>query len=226
MNYNKPELSEELAKRYVLGVMSGRARRRFKHLMMLHQSLKDAVWQWEQCLSPMADAIEELPPSNNVWRGIVTRLGWKKQTPSLFQKFSNWLAVSATALLVITFGWFSSIPPKLETDNIAILQTDVKQVAWLIKDQAEHITIIAEQPPQATQEQDFELWMLPADGKAPISLGLLPKNGIVRISKAQLPKAVLASGLAVSLEPLGGSTTGAPTGPVILTAKWLNFKQV
>lgn len=67
---------------------------------------------------------------------------------------------------------------------------------------------------------DAELWVIPADGK-PVSLGVLPARG--RTLRAANPQvaALLVPGstLAISLEPLGGSRTGAPTGAVILTGK-------
>ena len=68
----------------------------------------------------------------------------------------------------------------------------------------------------APTPQAHELWLLPSDGAAPISLGVLDPQGDTR---RPLPADVAArltpgAGLAVSLEPAGGSPTGAPTGPI------------
>jgi anti-sigma-K factor RskA len=65
-----------------------------------------------------------------------------------------------------------------------------------------------------------ELWVIPADGK-PRSMGMVnaaaPGWGKV---PAQAISALSAGvTLAVTLEPVGGSPTGIPTGPVILTGK-------
>lgn len=63
-----------------------------------------------------------------------------------------------------------------------------------------------------------ELWVIPADGH-PRSLGVLPQDrpgwrtAPVVAGHALQPGATLA----VSLEPAGGSPTGSPTGPVILS---------
>ena len=72
----------------------------------------------------------------------------------------------------------------------------------------------------AAVDQAYELWMLPADGP-PRSLGLLPVSG--GEARHEIPPALLAllgnaQGLAVSLEPAGGSPTGQPTGPVLYQA--------
>jgi len=68
----------------------------------------------------------------------------------------------------------------------------------------------------------YELWMLP-EGRAPVSLGLLPGTGNAALPLDAEALAVLAQTmtLAVSLEPAGGSPTGAPTGPVLFTAPLL-----
>ncbi len=66
----------------------------------------------------------------------------------------------------------------------------------------------------------LELWMLP-DGRAPVSMGLVPASGIDRVA-LRAPAGVALQdipALAVSVEPPGGSPTGAPTGPVILTGR-------
>ncbi|MFL5337348.1 MAG: anti-sigma factor domain-containing protein [Geminicoccaceae bacterium] len=58
----------------------------------------------------------------------------------------------------------------------------------------------------------------PASRRAsPVSLGVLEQQGNNRRLLASPVQALLAPGanLAVSLEPVGGSPTGQPTGPVI-----------
>jgi anti-sigma-K factor RskA len=69
-------------------------------------------------------------------------------------------------------------------------------------------------------EHSPELWVIPADGK-PRSMGVI---NVSAPSWAKVPGAassVMAAGvtIAVSVEPVGGSPTGQPTGPVILTGK-------
>jgi len=65
-----------------------------------------------------------------------------------------------------------------------------------------------------------ELWVIPADGH-PRSLGVLSQDRPGWRVAPALAGHALQPGvtLAVSLEPAGGSPTGLPTGPVILTGK-------
>jgi len=63
-----------------------------------------------------------------------------------------------------------------------------------------------------------ELWVIAGDG-VPHSLGVLPKGEGMAMPVRQDMRPMMAAGsvLAVSIEPEGGSTTGAPTGPVVAT---------
>jgi anti-sigma-K factor RskA len=68
------------------------------------------------------------------------------------------------------------------------------------------------------QDQSYELWAVPAAG-TPVSLGLVNPSGETETGVPPDKRPLLESGvtLAVSLEPRGGSPTGAPTGPVLFT---------
>jgi anti-sigma-K factor RskA len=74
------------------------------------------------------------------------------------------------------------------------------------------VTRVAGTPAPAGQVH--ELWIIAPDS-APVSLGLLAEASLT-ITAAKPPAGWV---LAVSLEPAGGSPTGAPTGPVLLTGE-------
>jgi anti-sigma-K factor RskA len=63
-----------------------------------------------------------------------------------------------------------------------------------------------------------ELWVIGADGR-PHSLGVIKDKAPASMIVPAGERAMLANGvtLAVSLEPLGGSPTGQPTGPVVMS---------
>jgi anti-sigma-K factor RskA len=72
----------------------------------------------------------------------------------------------------------------------------------------------------AQDQRSMELWLIPA-GDKPHSLGLIAAGQPVRVDiPADLARTITTdAALAVSLEPLGGSPTGQPTGPVIASGK-------
>jgi anti-sigma-K factor RskA len=71
-------------------------------------------------------------------------------------------------------------------------------------------------PWSGVEGKSLELWVLPTEG-APRSLGLVPNVGAETLIRIRAGDARMqgATGLAVSLEPAGGSPTRAPTGPVL-----------
>jgi anti-sigma-K factor RskA len=73
-------------------------------------------------------------------------------------------------------------------------------------------------------DRSLELWTLPK-GAAPQSLGLVPASGTIKLKLAQLSASALPNipALAISLEPKGGSPTGAPTGPVLYSGPLLKI---
>jgi anti-sigma-K factor RskA len=72
--------------------------------------------------------------------------------------------------------------------------------------------------------RSLELWALP-EGKAPKSLGVISETQKVSLKLAGAADESLADvpTLAVSLEPRGGSPTGAPTGPVLFTGPCIKY---
>jgi len=66
-------------------------------------------------------------------------------------------------------------------------------------------------------DKSYQLWIATAPGAAPRSLGVLGSDDFtVRATLASFDPAVINNATyGISLEPLGGSPTGQPTGPVI-----------
>jgi anti-sigma-K factor RskA len=66
---------------------------------------------------------------------------------------------------------------------------------------------------EAPPDKSYELWSIEPNA-APKSLGLVEQASLSRaLPVAPTGKATLA----ISLEPKGGSPTGAPTGPVVFS---------
>jgi anti-sigma-K factor RskA len=131
---------------------------------------------------------------------------------------------AALALVVVLAGGFGAWRllqgPQLQP--LATIAAAGGPIAWQIESDAEHhrLRVIASTGVTARPGRSFELWALPDNGGAPVSLGLLPESGRLEhaLSERQRQALGASSKVAVSLEPPGGSPTGAPTGPVLFVA--------
>ena len=108
----------------------------------------------------------------------------------------------------------ASIPAPAMTARLASKAGGAEFVVVL--ESARTSVLVAPASITARRERSPELWLLPTGGK-PVPLGLVSFSHTVRLST---PTALGGDGrltLAVSIEPLGGSPTGQPTGPVVAT---------
>lgn len=73
MRYTHPALLEHLASAYVLGTLSGGARRRFVRLMNDRTDVQLLVAQWEGRLGALASSVSAQQPPQRVWAAIEAR---------------------------------------------------------------------------------------------------------------------------------------------------------
>lgn len=215
MNLFLGELPDRLAAEYVLGTLTGGARRRFDALLPAHPTLRDAVAGWERRLLPMALKAEPVPPAQSVWTAIEGKLGWTAPAaPASSWRLRFWQAFAAVATVAAVVLGTSTHNLPAEAPMIVVLHATKGTetlVAGLSADRRQ-LSIQPLQKVALTPDQSLELWALKKDGP-PASLGVIASDKLTALSRKTLPQDT--KGLAVSLEPLGGSPTGAPTGPVL-----------
>jgi anti-sigma-K factor RskA len=224
-SYKSPELRDKLAAEYVIGTLRGRARLRFQSLLRYDAGLRHIVAEWEQRLTPLAVAAGEVAPPARLWQVIARRIGGGGAKGRL--AFWRGLAVASTAFALVLATFVGTRPaPELPMASVAVMADEKGQpsmvVSWPSMKEAREpyvrVKVLQEHPKMAAGTA-WELWMLPRNQSAPASMGLISTDAsqVIRI-KADLAKrfgAGEAWGIAMSVEPAGGSPTGAPTGPVI-----------
>lgn len=216
------DLIDRLAAEYVLGTLRGRARDRFERWLdddvaTRRESARRAVHRWENRLVHLADSLQPVDPSPRVWRELRARIATRRAGP----RWQSW-AVAASVLLVMVATWLGFEATRSDWQTTAQLRESTSRVVgWEVAlDRSQGaIRVEARNPPPLDAGRAHELWALPAGGQ-PVSLGLLPRQGVVerRLTAPQLAALASSRQLAVSLEPAGGSPTGAPTGPVLIVA--------
>jgi anti-sigma-K factor RskA len=222
MRYDDPQLLDALAREYVLGLLPARSRARFARVLSFSLVARRAVTTWERRLVPLAAAVRPVAPPDAVWTGIETTLGLRAAPRSRAAGIWPALAAALAIVAVLFGGLYFSQQPSIERPAYVSVVTDAATgPVWLLQafTEARALRVSTVTPRPAPAGSSFELWMLP-DGGNPVSLGLLPEMGAAQLalSAAQLGVLTRTMTLAVSVEPAGGSPTGLPTGPVILTA--------
>jgi anti-sigma-K factor RskA len=201
-----------LAAEYVLGVQDLADRSATETRVKRDATFAALVEDWEDRLSGLNDEFAETP-APNLLPQIEARLfptASRKRAPRL--GLMRWLSGMAVAASLVIVSLATLLPPR--SDRIAVLATADNRLSYEVTSFGEtlRVTRIAGVP--AVQGQVHELWVI-APGAGPVSLGLLQSDPLV----ITYPTPPAGWVLAISVEPEGGSPTGQPTGPVILTAQ-------
>ena len=229
MDYGRSELADALAADYVIGTMPGAARRRFEALLPAHAGLRRATAEWQERLMPLTAAIDPVQPSGDVWRRISDRLDRRTTVVAgAWQRLSFWrgltafASVAAIGLAVLLASPRQPAPPVvvvLAATSAAASGTGAAPIVASISGDGTTLVARPVVPVALRPDRSLELWAVPKDGTAPRSLGVLPAGSGATVA---LRGKVLANvdTLAVTVEPLGGSTTGKPTGPIVYAGKF------
>jgi anti-sigma-K factor RskA len=219
MNYRNAALLEQLAGAYVVGVLRHRARRRFERLCRNEILAQAARQRWEDRLLPLALALPPVAPSRSCWAAIERSLA-----PEAMSSRPRWWQVAAAAAVVgalLLVGRLTIWAPP-QWQPMAVLAKANAQPLWRLERSTDfaQISVVTVGSIALANDKDYELWILPAGGRNPVSLGLLPRSGQLhrQLSDAQRTLLAGAAQVAVSVEPSGGSPTGLPTGPVVIVA--------
>ncbi len=218
---------------YVLGVLDADTRAEVAREMMTSDEVATAVALWQSRLIPLADVIADVTPAPYVWARIHDALQLDapaRTTPTPRKGLWNnlalwhWVGIGASALavaLLVVVNLPRHAPTPVEavaSYMAATIQQDNGSTGWTatLDPQRGRMVVVPATPIAFATGRAPELWLIPAGGK-PISVGMiaLDKPTTLTLDPALLAKLGSSALLAVSVEPLGGSPTGQPTGAVI-----------
>ena len=229
MDYSRPELADQLAADYVAGTLRGAARRRFEALLPAHASLSQAVRDWQDRLMPLTFGIEPQTPPPHVWQRIASRIGGTAVHAPVavpwWGRLTFWRGLSAVATVAaLSLSVLLANPGPAQPPIVVVLSSTAPAAegpvtaSFVASISGDGRAVVTKPLLNVSLEANraLELWALPASG-APRSLGLISASGASVVQKNKVQAGTAA--LAVSLEPAGGSPTGAPTGPVLFVGK-------
>lgn len=196
----------------------------------------DFAWRkqwWDDWFAPLSDEIAPAEPSPAVWQRIAARIDAPEpvsaEVIALEARVTRWRWIaaltSAAAAVALVLGFAAPLrAPAPQSAPVAAaplaasvpigdggLRLDVAYIP------ASEQLLVSAAGLRADGVHDHELWLVPADGGAAQSLGVIAPGTVRSLA---LPDAVtrnVAPGVTVLLtrEPLGGKPEGAEAGPVV-----------
>lgn len=179
---------------------------------------------WRDQFAPLSREAET-PPSRDLWPAIAAKLPANDDARGAVSRWRT-LALSSMAVAAALLAFIVLRPPP-----VPIVQQimPAPMVASLAGEGGALVTLAYDQTsgrvstvPAALDagRGDAELWVIPADG-TPRSLGVIASARRSQHVVEVKMRSMLDEGatFAISIEPIGGSPTGAPTGPVVATGK-------
>jgi len=224
-----------LAAEYVLGTLGQDERAAFELRLATETEAKRAVEGWNRRLSPLALSMKGIEPPAGFWSKIEPLLEPRdgrhavatampaNNIVELQRSVKRWrnafIAVSALAASLAAyalFQGFANVKPQ-GAAYVAILSQGGESPALIVNvDAASQSAFVIPAGAKTPKGRSLELWFI-GRGEEPKSMGLLESHA----GRLSLPAGanVENASFAVSVEPEGGSPTGAPTGPVIYSGK-------
>jgi anti-sigma-K factor RskA len=230
MNYGNEGIRNALAAEYVLGTLRGSARRRFARSLKGSPGLRRAVAAWGELLAPLNDRIEAIVPPARVWRRIQNRIGasstGRARRADFWLRVGFWrtTAVASPAAALVLAGWVFVLAPSVESQEmmVAVLSDRASApalvVSWaVVRGGPERLRVRVIRRMEQAPDTTWQLWMLPANGEKPVSLGLISgtETQVMSVPAGVAAAVNAARGLVMSVEPPAGSPSGLPTGPVL-----------
>lgn len=236
---NLPEDTNDLAAEYALGVLVGVDLQRARKLMQTDDLFRDEVARWSGRLAPLLADVEPAAPPPSVWQEIERQLGGgpdRENVVQLRRRADRWrgiaTAMTALAACLALFIGLRPLPPspapvpipasaQRPAEVLPLLamlgngESGTKVVAtW--DPAAQRLILAVTGPMPSDPHHAHELWVIPPGGK-PRSLGTMGPSKQMHMELADAIAKLLQQGatIAISVEPPGGSPTGAPTGPVV-----------
>lgn len=244
MNLDDAAERDAAAAEYVLGTLAGAERADLERALQDDSGLRALVTLWEGRLAGLAAVVPPQPPPPEVWERVRRSVSTGPRPepeaspgpvpPTSLERIERvaarlrlqlrlWqaaTALAAAALIGVLVYQQLLAPRPSAVPLVAVLQPADADAAWLMEAGGEGATVRPVGAPALPPGKSFELWAVPGAG-APVSLGLLGEDRATVLDLGGAARARLTPGalLALSIEPAGGSPTGAPTGPIVYSGR-------
>ena len=234
-----PELRDQLAAEYVLGTLTGLARRRFERWIRADPELARMVADWEKRLAALdAETPEQQPPAA-VWEGLQERLRTASRTdmpaeeaegggPGWWNSLPLWrgLAAAAVLLVAVVAGLQWGAPPASPA-RMVVVSDGQSRPLWVISTPEEGRTVRVRtlRAPDMGPDRVCPLWLQWGEEGRTRRVGILPEEPgthTLRLPR-NLPAGLERSRVAVSVEPANRTPADRPRGKLVFQGDWISL---
>ena len=218
---------EILAGEYVLGVLLPEARRNVEHRMARDRAFARIVKRWKADIAALKDDDVDVIPMQARLRRIERQPDLAQRPASrmlsLWGSAAFWRIMALGALAVAAAALIPRVAPvatpQKQSAQLGELAVPSTQLALLVSYDADSGQLsLGPVGAGLTADNVLQLWIVTTDGRQQ-SLGTLERDsqGTIKVPAELQGRLDSGATLMISLEPMGGSTTGLPTGPVVAT---------
>lgn len=232
---------DALAGEYVLGLIEGADRVAFEQQLESDTELAATVESWRRHFAGIDATATPLAPSPALWSRIEAELAvltenaaparavttaQRKATPSASSRLSAWwnslfiwrgaAFAGALAAILLAIGLNGALDrARRQPVMVAVLLTEASVAAAVVNTFADgRVEMVPLQAIHVPEGKALEIWTLWDRTVGPRSVGLIERARTTPLRLDQLPlgKDQLFE---ITLEPVTGSPTGRPTGPIV-----------
>lgn len=224
IRYNNPIVQRRLVRSYTAGALCAAGHRRFEILRREIPKLDRLTREWEQHLQPLADAVPDVQPRQQVWAAIDAHIG-NSVAP---ERKGFWRSlgiphalafVSTAAAIVLALMTVMSTPTQAPSiDYIAVLSNSGGEPQLVATASEElmslDLRLLGDEAPADTV---YQLWAVSKTDGETRSIGLLESGKLSKRSLDQNSWRLItdAQELLLTAEMRGGSAIGEPSDDVI-----------
>ncbi len=230
---------DRLAAEHVLGLLEDEERGLAERLLASDESFQALVQQGRPRCAEWDNTAADGAPREALWQRIDSGLEAqpaaaavrpvaavrRETSPPLLQGLWNSLAfwrsfgmagALAALLLAVGVGYFADKATRQPT-LVAVLMSETNQPGAVLRTFADgrlELTPLGDM--EIPHNHSIQVWTFPDPNGAPVSVGVVQTARTVLLDPRNLPQPHSNQLFAISVEPLTGSPTGLPTGPVVM----------
>lgn len=229
---------DRMAAEHVLGLLEGEERGEAERLLATDAAFQALVEQWRRRFAEWDETAADLPPGEALWQrieaGIDTRPAAAAGRPApvraaqsrgllqgLWTSLAFWrgfgIAGAMAAILLAAGLGFFAVKASRQPVLVAVLMSEANQPGAVLRTFADgraELTPLGDM--KIPHNHSIQVWTFPDPAGAPVSVGVVHTAKTVLLNLRNLPQPHTDQLFAISVEPLAGSPTGQPTGPVVM----------